>query len=144
MRDSVHCTVLYGKLKNLALGRKCLYTVKKGERHSRPQPECHLPNSLWAGISILFPPRDGLVSEIPAGDENVANLFLQCILWRPFCRMWQKSFDSLIHFYKILGNNCERITYLTRKEYERCSNGLINGICCLHAQLQTFSKTFED
>ena len=26
----------------------------------------------------LFPPRESLVSDIPAGDGNVANLFLQC------------------------------------------------------------------
>jgi hypothetical protein len=25
------------------------YTVKKGLRFSRPQPGCHLPNSLWLG-----------------------------------------------------------------------------------------------
>ncbi len=42
------------------------HTVKKGKRHFRPQPGCHLPNSPWAGIILLFP------------DENVANLFLQC------------------------------------------------------------------
>jgi hypothetical protein len=26
------------------------YTVKKGYRHSRPHPRCHLPNYLWPGI----------------------------------------------------------------------------------------------
>ncbi len=83
-----------------------LYSVKKGWRHSRLQPEYHLPNSPWAGkvsdipvpagISLtklslgrnnkLFPPRESLVSDIPASlvsdipaeDGNVANLFLQC------------------------------------------------------------------
>ncbi len=29
-------------------------------------------------IIKLFPPRKSLVSDIPAGDGNVANLFLQC------------------------------------------------------------------
>jgi hypothetical protein len=43
-------------------------TVKKGYLHSRPQPGCHLQNS----------PRESLVSDLPAGDRNVANLFSQC------------------------------------------------------------------
>ncbi len=32
--------------------------------------------TLWEGI---FPPRESLVSDIPAGDGKMANLFLQCI-----------------------------------------------------------------
>ncbi len=52
------------------------YTVKKGYRHSRPQPGCH--NSPWPGIFKLFQPRESLVSDISAGDGNVANFFLQC------------------------------------------------------------------
>ncbi len=44
----------------------------------RPQPGCHLPNSPRAGIVKLNPPRGILVSDIPAGDGNVANLFLRC------------------------------------------------------------------
>ncbi len=30
------------------------------------------------GIIKLFPPRESLVSDIPAGDGNVSNLFLRC------------------------------------------------------------------
>jgi hypothetical protein len=55
------------------------YTLKKGLRHSLPQPGCHLPNSPSAGIIKLFSPLPSLVSDIPAGDGNVANLFLRCI-----------------------------------------------------------------
>ncbi len=54
------------------------YTVKKGLLFSRPQPGCHLPNSPRTGIIKLFPAREGLVSDIPAGDGKTANLFLQC------------------------------------------------------------------
>ncbi len=57
------------------LWSKEVYTVKKGKWHSRPQPGCHLPNSPRAGIIKLFPLRDSLVSDIPAGDGNVSNLF---------------------------------------------------------------------
>jgi hypothetical protein len=60
------------------------YTVKKGLRHSRPQPGCHLTNYPWAEIFKLFPPRESLVSNIPAGDGNVANIFLQC-MFPPLC-----------------------------------------------------------
>jgi hypothetical protein len=52
-----------------------VYTEKKRWRHSRPQPGCHLPNSSWEGIIKLFPPSESLVSDIPAGGRNVANLF---------------------------------------------------------------------
>ncbi len=54
------------------------YTVKKGQWFSGPQPGCHLSNSPWPGIIKLFPPREILVSDIPAGDGKTANLFLQC------------------------------------------------------------------
>jgi hypothetical protein len=33
----------------------------------------------WPGIIKLFPTRENLVSDIPAGDGKMANLFLQCI-----------------------------------------------------------------
>ncbi len=45
------------------------YTVKKGSEISQ------ILNSPWAGIIKFFPPRESLVSDIPAGDGNVANPF---------------------------------------------------------------------
>ncbi len=48
-------------------------------RYSRPQPECHLPNSPWAGIMTsyinYFRSREGLISDITAGDGNIKKLF---------------------------------------------------------------------
>jgi hypothetical protein len=35
------------------------------------------PNSPWPGKIKLFPARDSLVGDIPAGDKKVINLFLQ-------------------------------------------------------------------
>ncbi len=32
-------------------------------------------------IYKLFPPRESLVSDIPAGDGNIEKLFLQCAVW---------------------------------------------------------------
>ncbi len=43
-------------------------TVKKGSRVSRPQPGCHYQTE-------LFLPRGSLVSDIPAGDGKLVNLF---------------------------------------------------------------------
>jgi hypothetical protein len=61
--------------------KRLVYTVKKGKRFSRPQPGgCHLPNSPWPGKVKLFPARERLVSDIPAGDGKNANLFLQCTM----------------------------------------------------------------
>ena len=35
--------------------------------------------SRWLAIFLsLFPARESLVGDIPAGDEKIANLFLQC------------------------------------------------------------------
>jgi hypothetical protein len=38
------------ELVELKLSINETYTVKKDYRHSRPQPGCRLPNSLWVGI----------------------------------------------------------------------------------------------
>jgi hypothetical protein len=40
----------------------------------------NLPNSPWPGIIKLFPLTESWVSYIPAGDGNVANLFLRCTI----------------------------------------------------------------
>ncbi len=56
-----------------------LYTVKIGQRFSRPQPGCHLPNSHWPGIIKLFPASESLVGDIPAGDRK-SLVFLKCKL----------------------------------------------------------------
>ncbi len=55
-----------------------LYTVKKSLRFSSPQSWCQLPNSSWPGRIKLFPARESLVSDIPAGEKKIAYLFLQC------------------------------------------------------------------
>jgi hypothetical protein len=52
-----------------------LYTVKKGNPFSCPQPGCHFPNSPWARIIKLLLVRESLVSDIQAGDGKTANLF---------------------------------------------------------------------
>jgi hypothetical protein len=67
--------ILYQNLKKKSTSIPSIHTVKKFKRFSRPQPGCHWLNSPWAGI---FPPRESLVSDIPAGDGKMANLFLQC------------------------------------------------------------------
>ncbi len=51
------------------------YTVTKGLPFSRPQPGCHLPNSPCPGIIKLFPARESLVSDIPAGQGKRLTFF---------------------------------------------------------------------
>jgi hypothetical protein len=54
---------------------------KKGYRFPvRLQLGCHLPNSSWPGIIKLFPARESLVCDIPAGDGKT--ITLQCICSR--------------------------------------------------------------
>jgi hypothetical protein len=55
-----------------------VYTVKNGYRFPRPTLGCHSANSPWPGIIKLFPARESLISDIPAGDVKDDNLFLQC------------------------------------------------------------------
>ncbi len=54
--------------------------LKKGYWFSRPQQGCHQLNSPWAGIIKLFPARESLVSDIPAGDRKNVTFFLQCMV----------------------------------------------------------------
>ncbi len=68
---------------------------------SRLQPGCQLPNSTRTGIIKLFPAREGLVSDIPAGDGKTANLFLQCSFWIAAPNLWMKKYsvaDALTPF----------------------------------------------
>ncbi len=61
-------------------------TVKKVSGFSRPQPGCDWPNTPWSGIIKLFPARESLVRDIPAGDGKTADLFLQCMaILPPWC-----------------------------------------------------------
>jgi hypothetical protein len=58
------------------------YTVKKEKRlGTSPSPAgCQLSNSPWVGRTKFFPSRESLVSDIPAGEGNVANLFFTVYL----------------------------------------------------------------
>jgi hypothetical protein len=59
------------------------YTVTKGSRFFRPQPECHLPNSPRRGIIKLFPARKSLISDIPGrGRENGKPFFTVKVLYQ--------------------------------------------------------------
>ncbi len=56
------------------------YTVKKAFRYSRPHAAGMSLAKLFLGrnndvIDKLFPPRESLVSDIPAGDRKIVKLF---------------------------------------------------------------------
>jgi hypothetical protein len=60
---------------------RCKKKVSHFPVHSRDVTYQTLPgNSPWPGIIKLFPARESLVSDIPAGDGKMANLFLQCMV----------------------------------------------------------------
>jgi len=42
---------------------------------------CFDQTFLGRGMGILFPARESLVKDIPAGDGNPPNLYLQCGIW---------------------------------------------------------------
>ncbi len=94
------------------------YTVKKGQRHSRPQPGCHLPNSPWAVIIKLFPPREILVSDIPAGDGSVANLFLRC----KYCNFVCQQFHPRIGVCGKVSNGDDLLVCLRTATSQQLSN----------------------
>jgi hypothetical protein len=61
-----------------------MYTLLSYTAHCtmQPTPQKKVPNSPWRGnndvITELFLPRGSLVSDIPAGDGKLVNLFLRC------------------------------------------------------------------
>jgi hypothetical protein len=65
--------------KNIACAQPHTHTHAHCRLLTQTRVKSHpTPNSLRAGIIKFFPPRESLVSDIPAGDGNVANLFLRC------------------------------------------------------------------
>ncbi len=91
VKDRLHLATPQGHLSfpkkfNLNVSNKHLchfklrngYTVKKGSRVSRPQPGLSLGGKNDV-ITELFLPRGSLVSDIPAGDGKLVNLFLRCM-----------------------------------------------------------------
>ena len=59
---------------------------------SFPSPDGMLHTNLSLGrnndvICKLFPARESVVSDLPNGDGNIANLFLQCSMGKDFCYM---------------------------------------------------------
>ncbi len=72
---------------------------KKGSRFFRPQTGCHLPNFPWPEKIYLFPARESWVSDIPAEDGKISNLFLQCgsvIKWPPGSVPFMKHSKKLL------------------------------------------------
>ena len=48
---------------------------------------------LGLGLGKIFPARESLVSDIPAGNGNIVKLFLQCALYINMCHRGLKSLD---------------------------------------------------
>jgi hypothetical protein len=56
-----------------------------------------LTKIFWSGIIELFPARESLVSDIPAGDGKIEILFLQCIVqyYHSYNKQW--CMETLVH-----------------------------------------------
>jgi hypothetical protein len=77
-------------------------TVKKSLPFSHPQPGCNLPNSPWNVIIKLFPSRERLVSDIPAGDGKIVNLFFTvCDLLLLLSPLSLSKHFSLVRFSRV-------------------------------------------
>ncbi len=73
MRAQNSCCLFLSAIQENVAGRfffKLHHTIKKGQRFSRPQPGCHIPNSPWPGIIKLFPARESQVSDIAFGRDS--------------------------------------------------------------------------
>ncbi len=71
-----------------SVGMQVQLHCKKRFDISRPQPVFNLPNAPSSEKIKLFQAREGLVSDIPAGDWKMDNLFLQCsIIYNLSCRI---------------------------------------------------------
>jgi hypothetical protein len=55
-------------------------------------------NNLY--MTSLFPPRESLVSDIPAGDGNIEKLFLRCI--RNACTFLSSERSRYVSLYDLL------------------------------------------
>ncbi len=62
------------------------YTVKKVSDFPVYSWDVTYPNSPWPGVIKLFLARESLVSDIPAGDVKIANLFYSVSLYILFAR----------------------------------------------------------
>ncbi len=95
-----------------------MYTVKKGKRFSRHQ---------------LFPARESLVSNIPAGNGKIANLFLQCNWywwkWEAFFHVIRiiirKKSHEMNIFWKVYKIKSAKVWMLYRRSSGACSGSKI-------------------
>ncbi len=74
------------------------------------ESRCHQPNFPWPKIIKLFPGRESFVSDIPAGDGKITNLFLQCTPRKPRISItyMEKGYHVLICREKLRNSKCRR------------------------------------
>ncbi len=76
------------------------YTVKKVTGTDFPVPSRDVTNQTLPGrFIILFPTRESLVSDIPAGDGEISNFIFQCIIniwWQCHSSLFSIIFDRLV------------------------------------------------
>ncbi len=83
---------------------------KKGSRVSRPKLSLGGNND---DITELFLPRGSLVSDIPAGDGKLGNLFLRCTHKNKACTIYTHTYKRV----KVCINTPHRPTYSMNNSY---------------------------
>jgi hypothetical protein len=114
----------------MALAR---YTVKKKVREcSVPSPNVTTKLSLGGNndvITELFLPRRSLVSDIPAVDGKLVNLFLRCI----YCQQYYSCSPACIEYHTnrniIHSDNLSYVRQWQEDENELLTDGLFHRIC---------------
>ncbi len=83
-------------------------------------------------IYKLFPPRESLVSDIPAGDGNIEKLFLQCrdIAKKIVCRAALRQFQVRSPAYHFLGISKIMAVIYTRRDILELSSAKVNRNEC--------------
>ncbi len=95
-KDNTGCLSFWGNFSTQIRIR-----LKNYENRSNPcghQPGCHLQNSPWPEIIKLFPARESLPGDIPAGDEKIADLFYSIkstFLVQPFFTVQGSDLEDL-------------------------------------------------
>jgi hypothetical protein len=80
--------------------------IKKVSDFPTPSRDVTKPNYAWPGIIKLFPARESLVRDIPAGEGKIANLFLQCIIPAGMVYLLLRYiFDSCSQPFNVLAEN---------------------------------------
>jgi hypothetical protein len=86
-------------------------------------------------IYKLFPPRESLVSGIPAGDGNIEKLFLRCMFWGHFFQTLNAIAKKLYIFKHFAKSKTVGICTLRRSPLKVVSNVVFDIVVPYHTKI---------